>query len=130
MGRDAALLGLVIVLGIGYYIYQAQLTRKTVGEAPPKQIIDTTGVQSDLLSIAQAERLQLASTGSYASLEQLQEDGALTFSGANRRGYHYALEIQDGAHFKITATPANPGKLDWPVFSIDETMQITRSGAQ
>ena len=130
MGRGASLLGLVIVLGIGYYIYQAQLTRKTAGEAPPKQIIDTAGVQSDLLSIAQAERLQLASTGSYASLDQLQEDGALTFSGASRRGYHYVVEIRDGAHFKITATPTDPAKLGWPVFAIDETMQITRSGIQ
>ena len=130
MGRGAALLGLVIVLGIGYYIYQAQLTRKTVGEAPPKQIIDTTGVQSDLLSIAQAERLYIANSGSYASLEQLQNEGDLTFSGSNRRGYHYAAEFQDAAHFKITATPTDPAKLSWPVFSIDETMQITRSGAQ
>jgi hypothetical protein len=130
MGRGAALLGLVIVLGIGYYIYQIQLTRNTVNKAPPKQIIDTTGVQSDLLSIAQAERLRLASTGSYASLEQLQIDGDLTFSGSNRRGYQYVTEIQDGAHFKITATPTDPAKLSWPVYSIDETMQITQSRIQ
>jgi len=130
MGRGAALLGLVIALGIGYYIYQVQLTRNSVTKAPPKQIIDTTGVQSDLLSIAQAERLYLANSGSYASLEQLQNEGDLTFSGANRRGYQYVSEVQDGAHFKITATPNDPGKLGWPVYSIDETMQITQSGAQ
>ena len=130
MGRGAALLGLVIALGIGYYIYQVQLTRNTVTKVPPKQIIDTTGVQSDLLSIAQAERLYLANSGSYASLEQLQNEGDLTFSGANRRGYQYVSEVQDGAHFKITATPNDPGKLGWPIYSIDETMQITQSGTQ
>jgi hypothetical protein len=130
MGRGAALLGLVIVLGIGYYVYEHQLERNTTNETTPKQIIDTTGVQSDLLSIAQAERMYFANSGTYASLEQLENEGELTFSGANRRGFHYISEIQDGAHFKITATPADPGKLGWPTFSIDETMQITRSGVQ
>jgi hypothetical protein len=130
MGRGAALLGLVIALGVGYYIYQVQFTQNTVTKAPPKQIIDTTGVQSDLLSIAQAERVYFANSGSYASLQQLQNEGDLKFSGANRRGYQYVSAILDGAHFKITATPADPGKLGWPTFSIDETMQITRSEAQ
>lgn len=130
MGRGAALLGLVIALGVGYYIYQVQLTGNSVTKAPPKQTIDTTGVQSDLLSIAQAERLYLADSGSYASLEQLQSEGDLTFTGANRHGYQYVSEVQDGAHFRITATPNDPGKLGWPTYSIDETMQITQSGTQ
>ncbi|MFN8006713.1 MAG: hypothetical protein U0V70_06785 [Terriglobia bacterium] len=128
MGRGAALLGLLIVLGIGYYLYQAQLAPSPVNGAPPKQIIDTTGVQGDLLSIAQAERMYLANSGSYGSLEQLQNDGGLTFSGATRRGYRYGVEVQDGAHFKVTATPIDAEKTGWPVFSIDETMQLTRSG--
>ena len=126
MTRGVALLGLVIALGIGYFIYQQQITRTTVKEAPPKQLIDTTGVRSDLLAIAQAERLQLASSGSYATLEQLEEDGALTFSVVNRRGYQYVAEVHGAKHFRITATPTDPAKQGWPVFSIDETMQISR----
>jgi hypothetical protein len=125
MGRGAALLGLVIALGIGYLIYQQQMTHTVIKDAPPQQIIDTTGVQSDLLAIAQAERLQSASSGSYATLEQLEQDGALTFSVVNRRGYQYVAEVQDAEHFKITATPTDPAKQGWPVLSIDETMQIT-----
>ena len=68
------------------------------------------GVKSDLLAIAQAERMYLASHGSYASVDELQQDGSITFSGANRRGYSYTAEVDDGQHFKITARPATPPK--------------------
>ena len=126
MKKSASLLGLVIAMAIGYFVYKVQLTRGPVSEAPPKQQIDVVGVQSDLLSIAQSERLYLVSNNSYATIEQLQQDGDLTFSGINRRGYHYVAEVDDGQHFKITATPSDPAKQDWPVLSIDETMQISR----
>ena len=87
MKRSASLLGLVIAMAIGYFVYKVQLTQGPVSEAPPKQQIDVVGVQSDLLSIAQSERLYLVSNNSYATIEQLQQDGNLTFSGTNRRGF-------------------------------------------
>ena len=126
MKIGSALLGLVLSLGIGYLIYKAQLTHGPLAEAPPQQLIDVTGVQGDLLSIAQAERLYLASNGTYATLDQLQQDGSLTFPATNHRGYRYAAETQDGAHFQIIATPSDPAKQGWPSLSIDETMQIVR----
>jgi hypothetical protein len=84
------------------------------------------GVRSDLLAIAQAERLYMASNGTYASVEKLQQDGGLTFAGANRRGYNYAAEVEGGQHFRITATPVDPAKAAWPTLSIDDTMQISQ----
>jgi len=119
------LLALVVVLAIGYFLFKAQFTSGPTGGAPPKQVIDTEGVRHDLLAIAQAERLYQANHGNYATIDQLQQDGGITFSGANRRGYNYVAQV-DGEHFHVTATPADPSKQGWPTFTIDETMQISR----
>ena len=126
MKQAGALIGVVIALGIGYYIYRAQLTSGPAGASAPQQEIDTTDITADLLSIGQAERLYLASHGSYATLDQLQAEGDITFSGANRRDYNFTAELDDGQHFTITAIPSDPSKAGWPAFSIDETMQVTR----
>jgi hypothetical protein len=126
MKAVASVLGLVIVLAIGWFIIKTQFTQGPTGGAPPKQVIDVAGVKSDLLTIGQAERLYLATHGSYASIDQLQQDGAISFSGANRRGYHYAADLDDGRHFSITAAPSDPAKEAWPTLSIDENMQVTQ----
>lgn len=126
MKKVVGLLGLVITLGVVLFLVKSQLTMGPTGGAPPKQTIDVTGVKSDLLSIAQAERVYLANHGSYATLEQLQQDGSLQFSAENRRGYAYTAEVDDGQNFKVTASPSDPDKRDWPTLAIDQTMQVTQ----
>ena len=126
MKAAASILGLVIVLAIIWMMIRTQFTRGPTGGAPPKQVIDVVGVKTDLIAIAQAERLYLASNGSYASIDQLQQDGALSFSGANRRGYNYTADVNDGQHFKITAAPSDPAKIGWPTLSIDENMEVAQ----
>lgn len=126
MKAAMGLLGVVIALAIGFYIFKAQFTKGPAGGAPPAQHIDVAGVKNDLIAIAQAERLYLASNGTYATLDQLQQAGSLTFSGTSRRGYHYVAEVDGGQHFRVTAAPADPGKAGWPTLTIDETMQITQ----
>lgn len=126
MKSGGALLGIVIALAIGYFIFKAEFSQGPTGGVPPKQTIDVAGVKMDLLSIAQAEKLYMAGHGAYASVDQLQQDGAITFSGSNRRGYNYVAQVEDGQHFKITATPADPSKEGWPTLSIDEMMQVTQ----
>ena len=125
MRTAGMLLGLVMALAIGYFVYKAQLTGTAVNTTPRQQI-DVVGVKNDLISIAQSERLYLAANGSYATLDQLQQDGSLSFPGTKRRGYNFVAEVQDAEHFKITATPVDPSKPGWPKLSIDETMQITQ----
>ena len=129
-GRDmkaaGTILALVVALAIGYFIFKSQFTQGPTGGAPPQQTIDVAGVKNDLLAIAQAERMYLASHGTYASLEQLRQDGALQFSGTNRRGYNYTAEVSGGEHFRIVATPADPAKAAWPTLAIDDTMQVTQ----
>ncbi len=121
-----SLLALLIVLAIGYFIFKAQFTQGPQPGAPPMEQIDVVGVTADLQAIAQAERLYLLSHGDYATVDQLQQEGSITFSPTNRRGYNYLADLDDGQHFKVTARPANPSKQAWPTLAIDETMQVSR----
>ena len=120
------ILGLVLVLAIILFIYKAQLTQGPAGGAPHMQTIDVTGVKNELVALGQAERLYLASHGSYASIDQLQQEGSTTISNGSSRGYSYAADVDDGQHFKITATPSDPAKKSWPTLAIDETMQVSQ----
>jgi Tfp pilus assembly protein PilE len=126
MKSGAALLSLIIVLGIGYYMYRPSIEPSPGEKISPIQQVDVTGVKSDLLSIAQAERLYLTGHSTYGTLEELEQDGSLSFSGRQRRGYNYVAEINGASHFKITATPADPAKTEWPTLSIDDTMTIAQ----
>jgi hypothetical protein len=126
MKSGGAVAAVVIVLAVGYFIFKQQFTEGPIGGAPPQQVIDVAGVRNDLIAIGQAERLYMASYGTYGTSEQLRNDGAITFSGTNRRGYNYVAEVQGGLHFEITATPADPAKEGWPTLSIDETMRVSQ----
>jgi hypothetical protein len=126
MKTAGMVLSLVMVLGIGYYFYTAQVAPGPANQGSPRELIDVVGVKNDLLSIAQAERLFLAANGSYGSFEQLQQDGSITFSAMNRRSYNLVVEPNGAEGFKVTATPADLSKRGWPVLSIDETMQLTQ----
>jgi hypothetical protein len=126
MKTAASVLGLLIVLAVIWIVIKTQFREGPTGGAPPKQVIDVVGVKTDLLAIAQAERLYLASHGSYAGIDQLQQDGAISFSGADRRGYNYTADVDDGQHFKIRAAPSDPAKIGWPTLSIDENMEVTQ----
>jgi len=119
------LLGLVLALAVGFLVYKFQFTHSPAGEYSPKAVADVVGVKTDLAALGQAERLYLSLHGSYASLEQLQQDGAISDSGTTHRGYNYSAEIDDGMHFKITASPASPANQGWPTLAIDETMEVT-----
>lgn len=128
MKSAGSILGILIAAAIGYYLLKTEWTTTggPTGGAPPKEVIDVVGVKNDLLVVAQAERTYLAGHGTYASIDQLQQDGAITFSGINRRGYNYTADLDDGQHFRISAAPSDPAKQSWPTLTIDETMQITQ----
>jgi len=121
-----SILGLVFVLAVVWFVMKSQYSQGPAGMQPPAEVIDVVGVKSDLVSIGQAERVYLASHGSYASIDDLQQDGSISFSGTNRRGYNYTADVDGGQHFKITAAPVDPAKTNWPTLSIDETMQVAQ----
>ena len=122
------LLGLVIALGIGAYLYtrSAKSAADAAGGAgSPKMAIDVTGVKNDLIAFGNAEKQQYALEGKYLSLDDLRAKG--TTIPADRRGpFTYAAEIGDTS-FKITATYGGEPLADAPKsLSIDETMQVTQ----
>ena len=118
------LVGLLAVLAIGYYIFTAQVA-PVAGGGPPAQQMDLVAVKTDLLGLARCEQLYLAANASYGSMEQLRQAGNLNpFPGDSHRGYVYDVEIDGGAHFRITAKPVDATRTELPTLSIDERMKI------
>jgi hypothetical protein len=124
------LVGLVMVLGIGMFVYRSYFEGPsggaiTMGTSNPRAIADVTGVKNDLLAMAQAERAYLALNGHYASLEDLHASGDLVVDPARvREGYSYTAELGEKT-FVITANYSGPAT-GMPTLSIDESMQISQ----
>jgi hypothetical protein len=122
--RALGLVGLLIALGIGYFVYmqQAQSTA-SVGGGSPQAVIDLVGVKSDLISFANAERQQLALEGKYLPIEELRAKG-MAVPGDTRGPYSYTADVSD-RDFRITATYDGPTASGAPaVLSIGPTGQV------
>jgi len=119
--RAFGLIGVLVVLCAGFFIYQRSVTSVTEGGSPQEQI-DTTAIRQRLLTIAQTERQYQASNGKYATLEQLSADNLLP-GGTEQRGYTFEASVTNTG-FTITATPTDPEKEDWPTLEITESMQV------
>jgi len=127
MGRAFGFISLIIVVGIGAYIYMRQTQGvMTAGSSNPTATVDLIGVKNDLLAIAQAERSHAAEKGSYASIEALRSQGELTMTRDNRGPYNYSAEVSDSA-FRVVATYAGPASAGMPqTLSVDQTMQVSQ----
>lgn len=125
MRAAMSLLSIVIVLAVGYWFYASSVKTGglTTSAGAPAQVISTAGVKSDLLSIAQAERIYVASHDSYASLDELYSSGALTVKKSGRDGYTYSAETSSDG-FTITARCEVQSSTPCPSFSIDQNMQV------
>jgi hypothetical protein len=125
MTRVLGLIGLLIAMAIGFYLYtkSTQTTSSAVGAATPRAAIDVTGVRNDLLAFASAEKQQFALEGKYLSLDELRAKG--TVLPQDRRGpYSYSADVS-ATSFRITATYSGPEMAGAPKsLSIGETMQI------
>ncbi len=116
-----AFVSLVLVMAIAfgiYYVYVRQV--QPAGGGSPAQAIVTTGVQNDLLRIAQAERMYFTEHGNYADLGTLTTSGALSMTRPERDGYTYSVDISTEG---FTVTARRPGA-GYPAFAIDQTMRI------
>jgi hypothetical protein len=123
-GLAGVLVGAALLFCI-YYFYLKRIPTTDEGTAAT-QAISLTGVRSDLLQIAQAERGYVATNGHCASLDELISSNSLTMSRNERDGYSYSLECS-GGDFTATArhAPAPAGSpIRYPNFAIDATMQV------
>lgn len=120
--RAFGLIAVVIVLCVGFFIYQRRATDVMQGGSPQEQI-DVTAIRQRLLTIAQTERQYQASNGKYATLEELAAESLLP-GGTEQRGYTYTAQI-GATGFTITATPTDGAKAGWPTLEVTEAMQVT-----
>jgi hypothetical protein len=143
LAREAACLGraleeneimrslayLLVALGVGYFLYQYSLKKLPTSDAgtAATQAISLTGVRSDLLQIAQAERTNIALNSSCSSVDDMISSGSLRMVQAGRAGYTYEVKCMGGAEFQVVArhAPAPAGSsIRYPTLAIDSTMQL------
>jgi len=122
MRAFGSLVAIIVVLGAGYWFY-ATSVKSSSANGSSAEVISSVGAKSDLLSMAQAERVYMTSHGSYASLDELYSSGSLTQRKPDREGYTYSAETSAGG-FTITARCQTPQGAVCPSFSIDQTMQV------
>lgn len=124
-----ALISIVVTLGIAGFMYLIYLRSAVPAGGTPQQVISTTGVEVQLLNLAQAERMYYVQNNSYASLDQLSSSGTFTVPMPDHDGYNYSVDASSTG-FTATATHADvPGKTsaDYPTLSIDQGMQVHRN---
>jgi hypothetical protein len=128
LGRAFGFLGVIIVLGVGMYIYsrQVQSPSAAAGANNPKAAINITGVKSDLISIATAERRYYASEGKYASFDELISSNYITVA---RQRPPYSYEVETSASgFHVVATRSGDNSSGTPArLSVDENMEFQTS---
>ncbi len=128
MGRIFGFLSVVIVMGVGMYIYSRQATSSSAaaGANNPQAAINITGVRSDLTSIAQAERRYFASEGKYASFDELLSANYISIA-RQRPPYSYEVQTSStGFHAVATRSGANVGGTPAQL-SVDENMEFQSS---
>jgi hypothetical protein len=125
-GLAVILVAIAILFGAFHYYFQKMPT--TDEGTAPTQAISLTGVRSDLLQIAQAERSYIALNGHCVSLDELISSNALSVPRTGRDGYAYSIECSGaGAEFNAIArhAPAPAGSpIRYPALAIDANMQI------
>jgi hypothetical protein len=130
-----SVLGLVSLLvtaaiGIGGYLVFLKQAAPGPGMVAT-QAISTTGVQNDLISIAQAERMYFTQNGSYADLSTLESSGTMNITRDGRDGYTYSVDSSGGT-FTVTARytapppemPAGVAPPHFPTYTVDQSMEV------
>jgi hypothetical protein len=118
------LVAAALLLGT-YYFYLKKMPTTDEGTAST-QAISLTGVRSDLMHIAQAERVFTATNDHCASLDELISTNSLNIFRPERDGYVYTLNCS-GEEFTITArhAPAPTGSpIRYPTLAIDHSMEV------
>lgn len=128
MSRLFSFISIIIVMGAGMYIYskQAQSTSAPAGANNPKAAINITGVRTDLMAIAQAERRYSASEGKYASLDELISSNYITVA-RQRPPYTYEVETSSSGFRVIATRSADDGSGTPAQLSVDENMEFQQS---
>jgi hypothetical protein len=123
-----SLVGILVAAALFFVIYRAYLKKMPTTDegTAPTQAISLTGVRSDLLQIAQAERGYVATNGHCGTLDELLSSNSISMARSERDGYSDVLECS-GGEFTVTAhhSPAPAGSpIRYPNLAIDSSMQV------
>lgn len=126
------LVGILVALAVGFGVFYYATKKMPTSDSgtSPTQVINLTGIRRDLLSIAQAERSNIALNTHCVSAEDLISSGSLTLSRPERDGYFYEVQCAgDSGEFKVVArhpgaAPEGSG-IRYPTLAADQTMQVS-----
>jgi hypothetical protein len=98
MGRGLGFIAVLIVAAVGLVYYLKATKAVSPANGTPTATVETTGVEQDLLAIANAERRYNASNGKYVPLDELISSGELSMERTTRGPYSYSVDV-DGQSF-------------------------------
>jgi hypothetical protein len=122
MGRTFGLISVVIVVGIGGYVYTRQAQSVTAIGSNPETTVDVLAVRNDLMAIANAERRYWATNSRYASLDELRTGGDIEVP--SRQDFAYSVETSDTG-FRIVASYSGSDPDAPKRISVNEAMKMT-----
>ena len=93
MGR--AMISILVSLGIAFGMYVFFLKRMSPGGSP-QHAMSTTTVETQLVHLAEAERIHYVQNNSYATLEQLAANGEFKMTNPDPNGYVYSVGSRRG----------------------------------
>ena len=123
MRRAIGLGALVAVLAYGCLAGWRAL-RNPLPPRPQPQLADRGLVKSDLLLYARAECAFYASSGRYASMDELRAKGLLSLPPDTRWPYRYLIAVPAPDAFVIVAMPQSTEDGRAKALSIDEEMNM------
>jgi hypothetical protein len=122
MGRAFGLIGVVIVVAIGGYLFTRDAQNITSTGSTPRTTVDVIGVRNDLLAVANAERRYWATNSRYASLDELRTNGDIEIP--SRDHFTFSAETSDSG-FQIIADYNGPDPDAPKRFVVNEAMTLT-----
>ena len=113
------MLTILISIGTGYAFF-----RKSSGGSgkAATEVISTTGVQLDLITIAHAEQAYFATNGAFGNLDQLNSTGVIDKIPMGRDGFNYSVKISPKGFEAIADHPDANGHPT--ILSIDQDMKV------
>lgn len=120
----AVLVACAVVFAV-YHFYFQKMPVTDQGTAVT-QAISLTGVRSDLLQIAEAERAYIVENGRCGSFDELTSSHSLAMASSERDGYTYSVACS-GGDFSVTGrhAPAPQGSpIRYPALAIDQNMEV------
>jgi pectate lyase len=122
MGRSFGFIALIIVVGIGGYIYTRQAHSVSAIGKNPETAVDVIAVRNDLFAIANAEKRYYALNSKYASVAELRSNGDINIP--SREHYSYTVESTDNT-FNIVARYTGSDSAAPKRISINDRMALT-----